>query len=1209
MKIRNIFIRCAAGWLMFGSLVCSFSLSALSPDFSQCRLKTDERQGSVWIYGSGTPSSFIGGIGVHPKTEFSKLKASVQDGALVIDAREVLQNSPGSSAMVRFYQIDLKNAVKLPPGTVKTSKLNRMAVELKSAEPTQIALLFEGQQLIDGKQRHYWKSKDIMLNGTWQTVTFDQAFPDNLQNVWIRIDIRKPAEIAIRRVTFGQVSKAEKEIDPNVNHIRNGGAEHGWDGTYVNPLRNYQLSATGVYTDWMKREVKDEIKFTLDSDEKYDGEYSFRMERPAAKMVHGSLRFNPVPFIVGKPATFSFYAKAEKNMKVEICWFLASGIAVVKNVLVGTHWKKYELQTPAWGEKSSKYHIIGDITNGYGAKAGVAIPVITPKQPGTLWVDNAAHSIGMKAVFKEKEQIFVSHKLNKDAGYYFADESVEAEVSFRSVLNKPVSGELDCEILDIFGKTSAKQSFGKIELPLKGRLKKNVKLEVPANLRGPVNAVFFLKTKNKVYKSVAYFGIIERGGALNKRIGIELRAMQNVKMAIPYCRDFRFGSVRIGSASGNFEYAFLNAPYLKDAGFDVMMNMSYSRKGSLNPEIAAKEFASMNKCLAEYGKYIDVLEVQNEPNITPGWDVERNIKMIGDVDHLLKKHDLKAKLAGPVVNQTDFSWIAGVLRSGKGKLLKAVTEHPYRKIPELPDYVPDVRSVRKLIDMYQPGLPYYATEAGTIIPNMLPSGYIDDHFRLSAARDLRRAINGFAAGLERYYHFSLTVWPEGSAWQCLFAGSPANNGIPVPAPTIYAFRTLADRLEEATCVRQIRLGQDCRCFVFDHGFKRTAVLWKWNGKPGILTFAPEDVSKLLAYNFVGSRIKPETLDMNEYPVYLDSTLSDVELENIIKRATLISDGSSMLAASTAVLAQDKFAVDIRNKTGRVIKNIKVIISTRNSIIGASERTIPEIGPEENSRVEFKLTTPISTADKKIVINVTGAGTAVTLNANLRALTVVKTSVPLKIDGELSDWPMNVPIIVLDKNNVDSKSKTIAWGEKEDRIKAELRYAWDDNFLYTAVVVHKKDYFPVMEQPPFTSAYKQDSVQICYDPLRNAKPGANLLEDDDFEYCFFEAHSKSVVTRRWASSAVYDSLGKECGVLTKQEVPFAVRRYADKTVYEMAFPRKAVSPFALRPYSTMRAGLIININNGKERVGWIELTPGIGQNPKRPDQWMDLVLLP
>ena len=60
---------------------------------------------------------------------------------------------------------------------------------------------------------------------------------------------------------------------------------------------------------------------------------------------------------------------------------------------------------------------------------------------------------------------------------------------------------------------------------------------------------------------------------------------------------------------------------------------------------------------------------------------------------------------------------------------------------------------------------------------------------------------------------------------------------------------------------------------------------------------------------------------------------------------------------------------------------------------------------------------------------------------------------------------------------------------------------------------------------------------------------------------------------------------------------------------MAFPRKAVSPFALRPYSTMRAGLIININNGKERVGWIELTPGIGQNPKRPDQWMDLVLLP
>ena len=93
------------------------------------------------------------------------------------------------------------------------------------------------------------------------------------------------------------------------------------------------------------------------------------------------------------------------------------------------------------------------------------------------------------------------------------------------------------------------------------------------------------------------------------------------------------------------------------------------------------------------------------------------------------------------------------------------------------------------------------------------------------------------------------------------------------------------------------------------------------------------------------------------------------------------------------------------------------------------------------------------------------------------------------------------------------------------------------------------------------------------------------------------------------SALHDSLPKNSGIVDPLEVPFAVRKYSDRIVYEAAFSRRAVSPFKLIPYSTMRASLIVNLNNGKERVGFLELTPGIGQQPKRPDQWMDLVLLP
>ena len=68
---------------------------------------------------------------------------------------------------------------------------------------------------------------------------------DNLKKVWIRITLRKPAKIAIRRVTVEQVPLEEKKLDPTVNYIRNGGAESGWNGIVYNALRNYQLSSTG----------------------------------------------------------------------------------------------------------------------------------------------------------------------------------------------------------------------------------------------------------------------------------------------------------------------------------------------------------------------------------------------------------------------------------------------------------------------------------------------------------------------------------------------------------------------------------------------------------------------------------------------------------------------------------------------------------------------------------------------------------------------------------------------------------------------------------------------------------------------------------------------------------------------------------------------------------------------------------------------------
>ena len=42
---------------------------------------------------------------------------------------------------------------------------------------------------------------------------------------------------------------------------------------------------------------------------------------------------------------------------------------------------------------------------------------------------------------------------------------------------------------------------------------------------------------------------------------------------------------------------------------------------------------------------------------------------------------------------------------------------------------------------------------------------------------------------------------------------------------------------------------------------------------------------------------------------------------------------------------------------------------------------------------------------------------------------------------------------------------------------------------------------------------------------------------------------------------------------------------------------------------MRVNILVNIGNRKGRAGYLQLTPGIGEAPKRPGLFMDLVLLP
>lgn len=138
-------------------------------------------------------------------------------------------------------------------------------------------------------------------------------------------------------------------------------------------------------------------------------------------------------------------------------------------------------------------------------------------------------------------------------------------------------------------------------------------------------------------------------------------------------------------------------------------------------------------------------------------------------------------------------------------------------------------------------------------------------------------------------------------------------------------------------------------------------------------------------------------------------------------------------------------------------------------------------------------------------------------------------------------------------------------------------------------------------------WKGDSIQVGLDPLRNAEPGQAGLQPDDFEYDIALFDGKPAVWRSAASLAVYDSLGKSLGLI--QEVAAAVVRRGRSTTYELAFPKAAVSPFQLREGATMRLDVLANIGSDAGRAGYLQLASGLGDSPKRPGLWRDIVLAP
>lgn len=1144
-----------------------------------------------------------------PAESVSALSAEVRNNEITLDTeRFFAEPDPRKKAVVRFYGPTVSEAALSSPDEFP-ARFNCFELPVKGPAGGRLILRFEGVRT--GGNKHFISHHDMVLNGTEQRLLIRDKMPTDMKHFWMVAVIQSPGKFVLGAPHFRTETEREKALDPSVNHLSNGGAENGFDGTMYLPFELKAHASTGKFLCWNEKwEDPYKTDLALDPDNAYAGTYSFRFRINAKTLPStrgGIFLFEPVPYQPGKPICFSVYLRADRPAEAALELTFGNGIGAVKAVQLGTDWRKYELFIPVWGRQGSGFRLQGDVLQTFHTPPGLLIPKVTIPHNVTVWMDNAGVFLGGKGEFRDTASVYFRRAgLDRNDHLYAPGETIRAELELEGADGAPVKAKLFYRMEDFFGRTVMQSGTRYPVLRGKKRLKESFQIKPPANLRGPLNLVFTVQTADgKKAERAFYLGIAEPFAGLNKRFSMELPASQNVKAVIPLLKRFGIGTVRIGQgASGRRKAAFLNTPFLRDAGVDVVMSYSITSQRRKNPSL------TMDRLLQEFRDYmmkykgnIAVLETENEANLF--MSLSENRTWIKAMSRIVREVAPHIMIAGPAACRTDFAWLEGILADGGAEALDIVSEHPYRKYPEAPDYGEDVQAVRRLLDRWKPSLRHYATEAGHVQPPALPHNMLYGYVRTAMARDLRMMLLGFGNGLSSYNQFALCMWASGIGWNSVYMGNRETNGTVLPAPILFAIRNAADRIGNGNAAGRIRLGYNYRAFLFDKGNSRTAVLWKFNGGDARFRLRSGDAPNVRLYDMVGSRLDPaDTFTVGEFPVYLESGLSAGELEQLIRRAEIREHSGKMFQADAQVVAPNMFQVNLRNLGTKIADGVRVRVENAAMIDGPSEQHFSTLGPEELRSVSFRLKDAVGPAPRKISLMLLSPdGYTEKINLNLAAVTVPKAE-GLTIDGKLNDWPAGAPII-LDQRNAVVREKSL-WREKERKIRAELRYAWDDNFFYLAVTVFKADLngSPNISKPDALWLY--DSLQLCLDPLHNGKPDDQSFSDDDFEYSLGVVAGKPTVFRRTGSSAVYDSLLKAPGIAP--EVRFAVRSEPGKTIYEAAFPRQAVSPFQLRAGSLMRSSIIVNLHEQGKRIGYLELTPGIGDT-KSPGKWMDTVLLP
>jgi hypothetical protein len=233
----------------------------------------------------------------------------------------------------------------------------------------------------------------------------------------------------------------------------------------------------------------------------------------------------------------------------------------------------------------------------------------------------------------------------------------------------------------------------------------------------------------------------------------------------------------------------------------------------------------------------------------------------------------------------------------------------------------------------------------------------------------------------------------------------------------------------------------------------------------------------------------------------------------------------------------------------------------------------------------------TTGLRDIPVQVSAGGRTLTLDADTD-LTACKRTVGISAGGVLASWASAPNFVLNSRAQILPPDSGIDWYGPQD-MSVNAWTGWDGSALYLSMRVRDKIQSAVRSS--IGDFWNSDSVQIGIDPLNNAVPGGGY-GDTDVELGLVLGQD---------GPHVYETAPGQ----KELHIPCAMTRDEDSkiTQYQVAIPW---SLLGIKPTAgkVMGFNFVVNQNNGKGRIYWMGLSPGIGER-KEPWVFKKLYLAP